>query len=675
MTPRLLSCALLALAATACQGPTYNTQPPPPPFEADAPAAYVTKVKNILVGLPPTDAEIRAVVADPTALGGLVDGWMALPQYEQKMQVFFQLAFQQTQVGPSDFTTISEPNGFVGAQLPLVIQNATESFARTALAIAANDQPITTTFTTKQFMMTTALAQYYGFLDMRRMNDAGMLSDNFSLQYPSLQFTIEASQGSGQQSFDPSSPTFMHFYDPDLPTLKYPGAAACNGSDPVVVDISPLQGAVQLMDILYGQVPAHQVGSTKCPGVTSPGLVQLVASDFTDWRMVTVRPPNAGEATTAFYDLPTLRTASELVLDVPRVGFFTTPAFCANWPTNTSNQMRGPLNQTLIVATGNQVDGTDSTVPSSTPGIDPTHAAPGSACFGCHQLLDPTRSILSANFSWFFSPQTDPQLMQQPGLFAFQHVVEPMATLDDFAKLLATHPLVPAGWVQKLCYYVNSAPCDPSDPEFLRIVGDFQTNDFAWTALVRELVISPITTNAAHTKTHDTNGEVVSVSRRDHICAAINNRLGFVDICQLSLADAGNAHRVGAISAIVGGMPADAYGRGSVVPILPDQPTMFFRGALENVCAYLSEATIDATPNPLQPGAKQWSSTDPTSAISDFVSIVMALTPSDPRTQPITQTLTEHFQSATQGGASATDALRSTFVVACLSPSFAGIGM
>ncbi len=40
--------------------------PAPPPFQADQPYTYVAKVKNLLVGLPPTDDEIQQVVADPT---------------------------------------------------------------------------------------------------------------------------------------------------------------------------------------------------------------------------------------------------------------------------------------------------------------------------------------------------------------------------------------------------------------------------------------------------------------------------------------------------------------------------------------------------------------------------------------------------------------------------------
>src|SRR4051812_33334428 len=96
----------LAAATFACSGPLN-----PAPVDADAgatletvpPAVYVAKVKNVLVGLAPTDDELRAVAADASTLGTVVDGWMKLPRYEEKMMRFFELAFQQTRVGPDDF--------------------------------------------------------------------------------------------------------------------------------------------------------------------------------------------------------------------------------------------------------------------------------------------------------------------------------------------------------------------------------------------------------------------------------------------------------------------------------------------------------------------------------------------------------------------------------------------
>src|SRR3954471_1485702 len=53
--------------------------------ESLPPTVYVTKVKNLLTGLPPTEAEIQAVAADPahasTALRGLVTGWIETPEW------------------------------------------------------------------------------------------------------------------------------------------------------------------------------------------------------------------------------------------------------------------------------------------------------------------------------------------------------------------------------------------------------------------------------------------------------------------------------------------------------------------------------------------------------------------------------------------------------------------
>ena len=201
---------------------------------------------------------------------------------------------------------------------------------------------------------------------------------------------------------------------------------------------------------------------------------QLTGTDFTTWKMVTVRPPAANEAVTSFYDLSTLRSATELVLRLPRVGFFTTPAFFANWQTNTSNQMRVTMNQALIVATGAQVDGTDGTAPSSTPGLDAVHASASGTCLGCHRLLDPTRSILSATYSYNYHAQVDPTLTAQPGLFAFEGVVTPVTSVAELGATLgrASAAAVGLGREALLLRQLRGLR-DPSDPEFQRLVGVF----------------------------------------------------------------------------------------------------------------------------------------------------------------------------------------------------------
>jgi len=111
------------------------------------------------------------------------------------------------------------------------------------------------------------------------------------------------------------------------------------------------------------------------------------------------------------------------------------------------------------------------------------------------------------------------------------------------------------------------------------------------------------------------------------------------------------------------------------MPVLPNQPTLFYRGGLENVCEGIAAALIDVKAANQTAGVTYWSSTDPDAAITDFVGTVMALVPSDPRAAPATTLLQQHFAAAMQQGASASDALKSTFVTACLAPSAVSIGL
>jgi hypothetical protein len=53
----------------------------------------------------------------------------------------------------------------------------------------------------------------------------------------------------------------------------------------------------------------------------------------------------------------------------------------------------------------------------------------------------------------------------------------------------------------------------------------------------------------------------------------------------------------------------------------------------------------------------------------------MAITPDDPRSAKAEALLQAHFNAAVQAGNTATAALQSTFVAACLAPSTVGIGM
>lgn len=644
------------------------------PFEPVAAATYVAKVKNLLLGLPPTDDEVAAVAADPTQLKALINGWMQQPEYQQKMERFFELAFQQTQISAANYADQAYPQqiGINPSTIPLLIQNTEESFARTMLALIANGQPLTAGLTTRQLMLTTALKELYAFLDVWEVDDDGKVTDRFKQANPGLTITVEAASGPIPiaDTLDPTSPNYMHWYDPDVATADS-DVAGCT-EDPIIYPVR----ALTLHYLLYGALDGRKNSAgTNCPQTAGTAAApQLSAGDFSDWSLVTLRPPAAGETTTHFYDLPALRASNELVLSIPRVGFYSTPAFFANWQTNISNQMRVTMNQTLIVALGAQVDGSDATITPGTPppGLDTVHAAQPSCAF-CHQTLDPLRSIFSATYSWNYHNQLDTTLNAQNGMFAFHNVIQPVASMSDLGNVLAGHPLFAAAWAQKLCYYANSSPCYPQDPEFQRVVTAFQDSSFSWNTLVAELFASPLITNATETQTADANGEVIAVSRRDHLCAALDNRLGLSDLCGLKAVT--KKQQQTAVAQIASGLPSDGYGRGSTIPVLPNQPTLFYRAATENICIAVAAAVIDVAVANQTAGVKYWSSADPQTAIADFVATIMALPPSDPRSAAAAQLLQAHFSAALQQGATASNALKSTFVTACLAPSAVSIGI
>jgi hypothetical protein len=662
-------------AGGAAAGPGPDGSAGAAPFVAASPASYVAKVKNLLVGLPPTDDEVNAVTADPSQMKALVGAWMKLPGYATKMKRFFELAFQQTQVSAVDFSDQAFPKqiDINVTTTPLLVQNAQQSFALTMIDLIGKGQPLSDATTTNKLMMTTALKELYAFLDVWQVDDDGKVTDLFKQAHPKQPITVEASAGPIPiaETLDPTSPNYMHWYDPDVTTNDMQ-VAGCT-QDPLVYD--PPSG-ITLHYLLYGALDGRKnpTGGANCPpaGGTAAAPQLDPTKDFNDWTLVTIRPPTGPDTVTPFYDLPALRSATELVLTSPRLGFFTTPAFFANWQTNTSNQMRVTMNQTLIVALGAQVDGTGLTVPPSTPGLDTAHST-AAACLACHQDLDPLRSIFSATFSWNYHGQQDPAFAAQKGMFAFGGVIKPVQTLGDLGSTLAGHPLFAEAWAQKLCTYVNSSPCLHDDPEFQRVVTAFKSSGLMWDTLVLELLSSPLVTNASATATSAAAGEVVAVARRDHLCAALNARLGFDDVCGLNAVTRKAAQA--AIAQIASGLPSDGYGRGATMPVLPNDPTLFYRAGTENMCEIVAAAVIDVPAAKQVQGVTQWSSTKPDAAIADFVATIMGLAPSDPRAAPATTILKNHFTDAMTSGATASDALKSTFVAACLAPSAVSIGL
>ena len=96
----------------------------------------------------------------------------------------------------------------------------------------------------------------------------------------------------------------------------------------------------------------------------------FTTADMSDWTWVTIdhkATPTDRTAAIQPYNIPRCETATTLTLSLPRVGFYTTPAFLALWNTNDSNQHRVTANQTLMVALGRVVHERERDHPASAP--------------------------------------------------------------------------------------------------------------------------------------------------------------------------------------------------------------------------------------------------------------------------------------------------------------------
>jgi hypothetical protein len=416
--------------------------------------------------------------------------------------------------------------------------------------------------------------------------------------------------------------------------------------------------------------------------------------------MVTITQATSVAEQTRFFDIVGNRAANTLALFQQRVGYFTTPAFLAQYPTNISNQGRVTIDQTMIVGLGQAFDGTDPITVKDAPGLDPTHAA-NPACFGCHWNLDPMARFFRSNFTTNYSQQQDPAQIAIPGTFLFDAVVGTSDTsLYYLADQIATHPQFKTAWTVKLCAWANSGTCLASDPEVQRVAQVFATSNYDWNTLVHELFTSPLVTNASPTLTAQTEGTVVPIVRRAQLCATLDARLGLTDVCGYDFipnvfGGSGGTARLpsppfcncandpavppapcasscadpGLIPPAAGQLPVDGYSRGVAAPLYINGPDPFWRSSIEQICAYVADAVVDAGTTPL------YSSATPASVTTSIASMAHGLMGLDSSrdAEPIS-ILTSHYASALAGGSTETIALKSTFTAACLSPWVAAVG-
>jgi hypothetical protein len=680
-------------------GPT-NVDPgkvtaPTTPFDAKTAFYATSKVKNLLTGMPVTDADVSMVTMKGAAgLQELVNTWMTTDPHQGQVAVkmvgLFRNMFQQTGFIPTeDFKIQLLQNGgfdFGGSTrdvgddaFPRLVQNLQDSFAMTAWQIVKEGHPFTETLTTNRFRMTTALKSLYVQIEMapdtnQRTTSTTVL--NWSIDFSGTPIPIE------------QAVTSMVFSDEPPALTSATDTGNCRGTGTVAT--GAYKGTSVLFQRLLGFTKELRDSANTTICNDHPSKPYFTADDVSDWAWVTINPKaSAADRTPVIqpYDLPSLRAASTLTLSLPRYGFYTTPAFLALWNTNDSNQHRVTANQALLVALGQAFTAENTITPFTTAGLDANHSVAGTECVGCHATLDPMRQFWANQLDFNDRNDFPAGSRNNPGNprptsivdeFAFGDVRATGSSMAEFGGYLAQVtdgaglPRFGIAVAQQLCFYANSSPCSESDSEFRRVVGAFRDTNFNFAVLVKEFFSSPLVTGAVATGTYAAGEVPVSISRRDHLCAALSNRLGKADLCAQAIVLPSNTQT--ATARIAASVASDGFSRGAQSPVTPMDPNMFYRAATEMLCENIATQVVDATTGAV------YTSADIPAAINGMVETIMGYPPAHPLHGQAAQILMDHQVAAAAGAtgstaAKATTGLRSAFALACESPRALGIGL
>lgn len=584
---------------------------------------YVRRVKMLLTGEAATDGEVAAVMADPGALRELVAGWVETAPFRQKMGIFLQSALQQPLGGARDeyASQVNNDDGIQNFRPPAELyRNLEESFVRTALSIIQDGRPWNEIASTRTWMMTTAMMSYMLVSEKPSWGQFRYYKGTVTIGGT----TYTSSTSKSKQIAD------RVFYAPGLP--------ACAGN-PLVVNKN---------DRNFTMPMGGETGPNACK-TSMPPLFQ--AADFEDWRPVTLTTLEDGENLQPFWDAPTLRQLDTIALRSSKAGFFSTPAFLAGWRTNVDNSFRVTTNQALIVGLGLAFEDSDVTMPLGDEGLSDAHAEPGTQCYGCHKNLDPMRNFFdNVYYPDTYAVRAAADMPNVPPSFSFQGQTATGETLADLGAIIADHPAFAAGWAQKLCYFANSQACNAEDPEFARVVGAFEDSNLDFKTLVVELFSSSLVTGAECPQDVEMAPVPTSVSRNEHLCHALEMRLG-MDACSSS----------NVATSLSEALPNDSWSRGATVPNQPTQSSLFFAATTDSLCRRIGNTVVDAEGSPLQ-------SSDMPAAVNVLVHDVLGLQPSDPRHDLMQTILTEHIEDAAEIVTNTKAQLVSAFTLACTSP-------
>src|SRR5262249_31615334 len=207
------------------------------------------------------------------------------------------------------------------------------------------------------------------------------------------------------------------------------------------------------------------------------------------------------------------------------------------------------------------------------------------------------------------------------------------------------------------------------------VAAAFQASHFDFKALTRELFSSRLVTFAARPVQLPGGAPppdvVISIARRDAFCLGLEARFQIKDFCSLRGDGPGLGANAVATQArnLALAIPGAGYARGEAEPLLPHDPNLFFHKATENLCRLAAVQLVN------DGAAARYHAADKDAAIADFVTRLMSIPADDPRAADFKAILDEHFDMATASGGSPTDALRSTFMLACQSPFGISLGL
>ena len=283
--------------------------------------------------------------------------------------------------------------------------------------------------------------------------------------------------------------------------------------------------------------------------------------------------------------------------------------------------MRVTMNQALIVALGSMVDGTDMTTPPGTPGLDTAHATPGRLLHlppaARPDAVDP-RGELLVELPRPDRPDVDvaARALRLPGRHRARDELATSATRSRPTRTSA----------RPGCRSSATTPTRRPATRPTRCSADRERLP-ELELLVERAGQGAALLAAHHQRVRDRDRRAERRGRRRLAARPpVRGAQRPPRLHRRVRPDSAmtRRHRRNADDPeIAAGLPSDGYGRGAAAPVLPNQPTLFFRAGTENICEAVAAQTIDV------PMAKQIAGVQ---QLTKFVSPVSRVTTSVKRT-------------------------------------------